>query len=160
MILPYKIRGVVKRNIGRGKKLGFPTANLDAPQKAADGIYFGYTRVSPESTYNLPKHDLSAPSGHLPSKGEKNMEEVMQPPTPRMGLRIPSLIFIGAALTFGDTQRFAESYILDFHGDLYDKEIELELLEYVREGRKFASVEEMSKQISEDERLARIYFGI
>lgn len=40
-----KIRGIVKRNIGRGKRLGFPTANLDAPADFDDGIYFALVRI-------------------------------------------------------------------------------------------------------------------
>ena len=122
MILPFTFSGIVKKNTGRGKKHGFPTANIDPPEKVADGIYFGYTSFEDK--------------------------------------KLPSLIFVGAAITFDDTQRFAESYILDFHGDLYDKTLEFELLEYIREGRKFVSAEEMNMQISEDERLARIYFSL
>ena len=120
MNLPLKISGEVKKNVGRGKKLGFPTANIEAPKDARDGIYLGYTLVD-----------------------EK---------------RYPSLCFVGAAVTFDETARFAEAHILDFHEDLYGKTIELELVQYIRESRKFVSPEEMKKQIAEDERIARVFF--
>lgn len=118
----FKITGTVIKNAGRGKKLGFPTANIEAPRDARDGIYLGYT--------------------HMDGKSH------------------PALLFIGAAVTFDESVRFAESYLLDFQGDLYGKTIVLEFVEYIRESRKFVSPEEMRKQIEEDERIARAYFGI
>lgn len=36
-----KISGVVQRHLGRGKKLGFPTANLETSGEIEDGIYLG-----------------------------------------------------------------------------------------------------------------------
>jgi len=72
----------------------------------------------------------------------------------------PSLIFVGAAITFGETARFAETYILDFTGELYGREIELELLEKIRDNIKFDSAGEMVAQIIKDEKAARVHFGI
>ncbi|MDP2933443.1 MAG: riboflavin kinase [bacterium] len=73
---------------------------------------------------------------------------------------LPSLIFVGAAVTFGETRRNAESHILDFTGELYGREIELKLLEKIRESKKFESPGEMVAQIIEDEKIARAHFGI
>ena len=73
---------------------------------------------------------------------------------------MPSLIFVGAAVTFGETRRNAESHILDFTGELYGREIELKLLEKIRESKKFGSPGEMVAQIIEDEKIARAHFGI
>lgn len=36
-----KLTGKIKKGSGRGKKLGFPTANFELAQKIADGIYAG-----------------------------------------------------------------------------------------------------------------------
>ena len=35
----FEINGIVKRGKNRGKKLGFPTVNLDLPQDIPEGIY-------------------------------------------------------------------------------------------------------------------------
>ncbi len=39
--LPAILRGTVQRYKGNGRKLGYPTANIDAPTALRDGIYFG-----------------------------------------------------------------------------------------------------------------------
>jgi riboflavin kinase/FMN adenylyltransferase len=44
---PAEVEGIVVRGDGRGRELGFPTANLDVPHDllvAPDGVYAGWTR--------------------------------------------------------------------------------------------------------------------
>lgn len=50
-----------------------------------------------------------------------------------------------------------ETHIFDFEGNLYAKTIELELLHYIRPERRFASLEELKKQIQQDSACAREY---
>ena len=40
--LPLIIEGITKRYKGNGRKLGYPTANIDSAIDASDGIYFGF----------------------------------------------------------------------------------------------------------------------
>lgn len=40
-----KFSGIVKKHLGRGRKLGYPTANLDIDSKIQDGLYLGTTEV-------------------------------------------------------------------------------------------------------------------
>jgi len=42
-----KFSGIVKKNLGRGKKLGFPTANIEAPKDLVDGLYVGFVEGKP-----------------------------------------------------------------------------------------------------------------
>jgi riboflavin kinase/FMN adenylyltransferase len=45
---PYRIRGMVTHGAGRGAKIGFPTANLDAIDTLlpAQGVYAGHAWIS------------------------------------------------------------------------------------------------------------------
>jgi riboflavin kinase/FMN adenylyltransferase len=72
--------------------------------------------------------------------------------------RRASLIFIGVAETFGETRRQLEVYILDFDGDLYDQELEVEILHKIRGNQKFASEQDLVRQMRADELQAREYF--
>lgn len=44
-----KFQGIVKKHLGRGKELGFPTANIDAPAEISDGLYLAWTAVLPDA---------------------------------------------------------------------------------------------------------------
>jgi len=47
-----KLVGIVRKHLGRGKKLGYPTANIDIPLDVEEGIFLGYVHfhsVSNES---------------------------------------------------------------------------------------------------------------
>lgn len=41
----FNFWGKVKRSFGRGKKLGFPTANINLSKKIPEGIYISRTKV-------------------------------------------------------------------------------------------------------------------
>lgn len=57
---------------------------------------------------------------------------------------------IGSRPTVGGHQTRAESWILDFSGDLYGKEVTLEFFRFLRPETKFASLEELKQQIQQD----------
>ena len=57
---------------------------------------------------------------------------------------------IGRNPTFGDAERSVESYLVDYHGDLYGKELKLEIVARLRDEIKFASAAELKKQIALD----------
>jgi len=67
--------------------------------------------------------------------------------------RLPAAIAIGAAPTlrhqFGD-RLMVEVHLLDFSGDLYGRELEVEFIRYLREERCFSSPELLRAQIARD----------
>ncbi len=66
------------------------------------------------------------------------------------GKAYQSMTNIGRNPTFGDTERTVESYLVDYHGDLYGKEVQLDIVARLRDEKKFANAEELKKQIALD----------
>jgi riboflavin kinase/FMN adenylyltransferase len=59
-------------------------------------------------------------------------------------------ISVGNAPTFENAEWQVEAHLLDFSGDLYGKTVRLELIDWIREQRKFRGIEELKKQIARD----------
>jgi riboflavin kinase/FMN adenylyltransferase len=62
----------------------------------------------------------------------------------------PAMTNIGFQPTFGGDKRLVEVYLLDYRGDLYGRELAVEIIERLRGEIKFDSPEELKKQIAED----------
>ena len=69
------------------------------------------------------------------------------------GKRFSTLTNIGVCPTLGERRAHAETFIIDFDGDLYDTDITVLLLGYLREERLFPSTDELAAQIREDIRI-------
>lgn len=57
---------------------------------------------------------------------------------------------VGVKPTFGSDKILSETFIQDFDGDLYGKDIKLEFLEFVRPEKKFDGAESLKAQIEKD----------
>ena len=57
---------------------------------------------------------------------------------------------IGVRPTFGGGQRIVEVHLLDFEGELYGRELRIELVERLRGEMRFASADELKTQITRD----------
>lgn len=57
---------------------------------------------------------------------------------------------IGRCPTFGGCDRTVETFILDYHGDLYGTELRIDIVARLRSEQKFDSADELQKQIVED----------
>jgi riboflavin kinase/FMN adenylyltransferase len=116
---PYRIRGTVVHGAGRGRDLGFPTANLERVDTLlpAEGIYAGRGYVD--------------------------------------GSSWPAAMSLGANPTFDDGRLKVEAHLMDFHGTLYDRAIEVEFLSRLRDIQRFHSVEELVSQMDRDLEAAR-----
>ena len=61
-----------------------------------------------------------------------------------------SVTNIGQRPTFGGGGRTVEVYVFDYHGDLYGRELKIDIIERLRGEIKFDSTEALKKQITED----------
>ena len=71
------------------------------------------------------------------------------------GRVVYGMMNIGTKPTFGTTMPSIEVHFFDWNGDLYGQAVQVELLKWVREERKFSSVEELQTQIQADEQYCR-----
>jgi riboflavin kinase/FMN adenylyltransferase len=121
---PHRVDGVVERGDERGRKLGYPTANLRTEQFAAvpaDGVYAG--RVVQLDEWGRTVE--GAPLGI-------------------------AAISVGTNPTFEVRQRRVEAYILDFSADLYGVNIGVEFVRRLRGMERFDSVDALVSQMSVD----------
>lgn len=114
----YSFKGVIVRGDGRGKKLGFPTANIAVDDQdkllPASGIYAAECTVNNEKHYGL--------------------------------------LSLGSRPTFHtDGDVVPEFYIFDFEGDIYDKIMQVNLIEKIRDQEKFDSVDKLIIRMKKDE---------
>ena len=61
-----------------------------------------------------------------------------------------SMTNIGKQPTFGGDKRLVEVYVLDYHSDLYGRRLKIDIMERLRDEKKFDTPEELKKQIIED----------
>jgi riboflavin kinase / FMN adenylyltransferase len=117
---PYEISGPVVRGAGRGRGLGIPTANVDAENEL------------------LPRPGIYAARART-----LDGTAVVR----------PAALSVGTNPTFageGPGRLTIEAYLLDFDGDLYGARLRLELEAFLREERRFASVDQLVAQIHAD----------
>lgn len=70
----------------------------------------------------------------------------------------PAAVIIGYSPTFKRHEHRIEVHLLDFSGDLYGKNLQIDLLKFIRQERAFASIEDLKRQISVDlDEVASIY---
>ncbi len=67
-----------------------------------------------------------------------------------------SMTNIGRNPTFGNRQRTIETFLLDYSGDLYGRELSVEFVAKLRDEKKFKNASELKKQLDEDIERGRI----
>jgi riboflavin kinase/FMN adenylyltransferase len=135
---PYAITGLVLRGAGRGRTLGFPTANLrpDMPLALASGVYVA--RASWEAAGDKAAHTVE-------DGGAAGVAD--------------AVVNVGYRPTFGENQYWVEAYLLDFSGDLYDRTLRLEFFDRIRPEMKFSGVDALKRQVMSDIATARSHRG-
>jgi len=61
-----------------------------------------------------------------------------------------SMTNIGKRPTFGGSEPTVEVYVLDYHSDLYGRQLKIDFMERLRGEKQFATAKELKKQITED----------
>ncbi|AIY46261.2 Riboflavin kinase [Mycobacterium sp. VKM Ac-1817D] len=128
---PHRVEGVVVRGDGRGRVLGFPTANVAPPMYSAipaDGVYAAWFTVL----------------GHGP---------VMGTVTP--GERYQAAVSVGTNPTFSGRTRTVEAFVLDTEADLYGQHVAVDFVSRIRGMEKFDRVEELVAEMKRDADKAR-----
>ncbi|MFW0873580.1 bifunctional riboflavin kinase/FAD synthetase [Rhodococcoides corynebacterioides] len=123
---PHRVEGVVVHGDGRGRTIGYPTANVKPPMHAAipaDGVYAGWFTVL----------------GAGPVTG-----------TVTPGERCRAAISVGTNPTFSGRTRTVEAFVLDGDADLYGQHVAVDFVERVRGMETFASVDELVAQMDRD----------
>jgi len=141
---PFSIFASVVHGSGRGKSLGFPTANLQSHSEI----------LPPMGVYPV---ELKENRFHLKpiTGGEEYEYESEEPGKWRRGI-----LNYGRRPTFGDTQKeIPEVFLFDFEGSLYGKTVEVRFYPRLREERQFDSPSRLAEAIKQDVFEAQQYFG-
>ena len=114
------LTGTVARGDGRGRTLGFPTANLHLSEPLAvpaHGIYATFATLAPEAEAVV--HRSVTSIGVRPTFGDANAQTI-------------------------------ETYLLDYDADLYGRTLRLHLVAKLRDELKFTSIKDLIAQMEQD----------
>ena len=129
---PHRVDSIVVRGDRRGKALGYPTANVEAPPFTAipaDGVY----------------------AGHLIMRDSRSGAS---------GERFPAAISVGTNPTFQGSRRTVEAFVLDFDGDLYGDYVGVEFAHRLRPMAAFVGPEQLAEAIARDVEQTRTLLGL
>lgn len=128
----HRVHGRVVHGQRRGRRLGFPTANIEAPDLGVlptDGVYAGW----------LVRSVSGSPAREF----------------------LPAAISVGTNPQFGGERRTLEAHVLGRADlDLYGEDVAVTFVSRVREQRVFASVEGLLDQMDDDLRRVAGRLGV
>lgn len=136
---PVTIYGEVVHGEELGRRLGFPTANLDLfhELRPPEGVYACRAHIvpppsksgAPDPRERVGSHDAVANIGRRPTIAHPNVD--------------------------GDPDPLVEVHLIDFDGDLYGQRIELEFVQLLRGEKRFDSLDALKAAIADDVARAR-----
>lgn len=134
---PYAVCGRVVRGDRRGRRLGFPTANIALRRKNApiSGVFAVTMTIASGTEHAGPIRSGSGQASAWLRTGVANV-----------GVR-PTVEGEGCA--------GLEVHLFDFDGDLYHRAVEVHFHEKLRDEQRFASLEALQTQIRQDAAAAR-----
>lgn len=125
---PYRLFGPVITGAGRGRELGFPTANLQPP---LDKV------LPPDGVYSC----LAVIGNDIPELSWKALKEKES---------AIAAAYIGSRPTFGEGERLIEAYICGGNLQLYGSMLDLYFLSRLRGDAAFPSAEDLVRQMNKD----------
>jgi riboflavin kinase / FMN adenylyltransferase len=148
---PFDLEGDVVRGAGRGRKLGWPTANIRTPAELlpAVGVYAVRARL------------IESPTLTPTSTPTPTTTTTYRPP--HLGPSIPAAANLGLNPTFRDDAHagsgreplMLEVHLFDVDQDLYGRSLRVEFVHRLRDERRFPNVEALKAQIALDVANAR-----
>ena len=127
---PYKITGEVSGGKKLGRTLGYPTINLDYDERK-----------------KLPMFGVYASRVLVHASGNKENSDIRE---------FRGITNIGIRPSVDDGDRVTiETFIYDFNEDIYGSFVEVIPEKFIREERRFASLDELTEQISHDIEVAK-----
>lgn len=112
-----------------------------APYRLTGTVVVGARRGA---TLGFPTANLSGIDTLLPGGG------VYAGRVPLDGAWHAAAVHVGPNVSFGETAISVEVHLVGFGGDLYGRSLDVDLLERVRDTRRFASVDELTSQLAAD----------
>ena len=112
----WSIEGKVQKGKQLGKKIGFPTANID-----------------------IKDYVLARPGVYAVRVKMKNNSKI-----------IKGIANLGYRPTFNGKKILLEVHLFNFLGNLYDKDLSVEFLKFIRKEKKFKNMDQLRKQIKTD----------
>ena len=130
-----------ERDAGAGKH-GTGTRETASERRVIEGVVEHGQRLGRE--LGFPTANLAVPAGFPLSDGVyRSRAEVG-------GRWYDSMSNLGCNPTVGGGKRRLETHIFGFAGELYGSRLRVELLEKIRDERRFSTLEELQAQIAED----------
>ena len=142
---PYTITGCVTHGFAEGRKMGFPTANLDPTGYPllipANGVYGVWVKIGCADAV-MGKCEVPNLDG-WPS----------EMPIPTMDDHdgwLPAMLNIGTRPTFDGSTTTIEANIFDFNDDIYGQPMTIAFCFRLRNEQRFDSVEALEEQLHKD----------
>lgn len=128
-------------------------AFLGHPHTLVDTVHYGYRLGTKMGT---PTINMRFPEGVIvPRHGVYAAKAVLEDGSSHM-----AVTNVGVRPTVsGENRVSVESFILDYSGDLYDRQVRVEFYKFLRPERKFESVDALRAQILADAETTRAYFS-
>ncbi len=155
---PFCIGGRVLRGQQLGRTLGYPTANIRLGR-----------RVSPiHGIFAVRVHGVAAslPGGRSGTSCARDTGASLPGGrsgtscTHDTGASLPGVASLGMRPTVDGREMLLEAHLFDFNGDLYGRHLTVEFVRKLRDEEKFASLDDLTRQMHRDAAAARALLGL